>query len=184
MQAVTGNRSAVAVCRSALARPALRQQHQQLAPCCHALPITSARTVTTNSQATQDEAAPVASTSASSSSSSHFVVTLTRSPLHLPKSIKATCQVLGLHKRLSTTIVPNTSHNVGALLKVKELVHVQPFDAQDADHVSLTRQWRERQGDGRRGSGIRAKGGELSVIRVGSERARGDERGFKVVSRA
>ncbi|KAK4051574.1 hypothetical protein OIV83_002714 [Microbotryomycetes sp. JL201] len=136
----------------------------------------------THNYYTPDDAEPVASTSAAGTT--HFIVTLTRSPLHLPKSVKATCSTLGLHKRLSTTIVPNTSQNVGALLAVKELVHVQPFDAANADHKSLTRQWREREGQGRRGSGIRASGTDLSVIRVGSERARGEERGFKVVSRA
>lgn len=45
------------------------------------------------------------------------------------------------------------------------------------------REWREREGEGRRGSGLRVREGQGKdgVIRVGSERARGEERGFKVL---
>lgn len=45
------------------------------------------------------------------------------------------------------------------------------------------REWREREGEGRKGSGLRVREGqgENGVIRVGSERARGEERGFKVL---
>lgn len=44
----------------------------------------------------------------------------------------------------------------------------------------LGEEWRERDGDGRRGNGLSVRGGG-GVIRVGSERCRGEERGFKVV---
>lgn len=42
-------------------------------------------------------------------------------------------------------------------------------------------EWREREGEGRQGSGLRKSGwNDLGVIRVGRERARGVERGFEV----
>ncbi|KAK4056397.1 hypothetical protein OIO90_002540 [Microbotryomycetes sp. JL221] len=145
---------------------------------------TSAVPQPTSSATTSSSATTQAPTvSQTEPSSTHFIVTLLRSPLHLPKAVKSTCTSLGLHKRLSTSIVPNTPQNVGYLLKVKELVTIRNIDALQGLGKSATKEWVDRQGQGRRGSGLRASGGPLSVIRVGSERARGDERGFRVVSR-
>ncbi|GAA5911091.1 hypothetical protein JCM8208_000273 [Rhodotorula glutinis] len=133
-----------------------------------------------------------ASTSASTSAAqdapqaaapSHFLVTLLRSPLHLAASQKASAASLGLYKRLSSAIVPITAQNAGYVVQLKELVGVRACSEHDVARWGA-REWREREGEGRQGSGMRVKlGGDKarSVIRVGSERARGDERGFRVV---
>lgn len=127
---------------------------------------------------------PAASSDASTPppSHTHYLVTLLRSPLHLPPSITASIHSLGLGKRLSSSIVPISQTNAGYLLKLKDLVGVRTVSS---DQVSkwASKEWREREGEGNQGVGMRigGYGGENSVIRVGSERARGEERGFKVL---
>ncbi|GAA5972818.1 hypothetical protein JCM21900_006907 [Sporobolomyces salmonicolor] len=118
------------------------------------------------------------------STPTHYLVTLLRSPLHLSKSIGASLTSLGLYKRLSSSIVPINSVNAGYILKAKELVGVRTVSAEEVASMA-SKEWRNRPGDGRQGSGLRVRegAGEAAVIRVGSERARGDERGFRVVSK-
>ncbi|GAA6006804.1 hypothetical protein JCM11491_003186 [Sporobolomyces phaffii] len=116
-------------------------------------------------------------------SPSHYLVTLQRSPLHLNPAIKQSLASLGLYKRLSSSIVPITPTNQGYILRAKELVGIRPLsEAQVRDLGSAA--WRNRPGEGRQGSGLRVRhgAGEGGVIRVGSERARGEERGYKVVN--
>ncbi|GAA5997474.1 uncharacterized protein JCM10292_000874 [Rhodotorula paludigena] len=116
---------------------------------------------------------------------SHYLVTLVRSPLHLGPSARGALASLGLHaKRLASVVVPVSRESAGALLAVKELVAVREVsDAQVRAWAS--KEWREREGEGRRGAGMRVseRAGQRGVIRVGSERARGDERGFRIVAR-
>ncbi|GAA5877649.1 hypothetical protein JCM8547_007129 [Rhodosporidiobolus lusitaniae] len=132
--------------------------------------------------ASSAETTPADPSASSSSSPSHYLVTLLRSPLHLPPSLSASICSLGLNKRLSSAIVPITPTNAGYILKLKELVGVRSVTSDEVRQWG-SREWREREGEGRQGSGLRIGGyaGENSVIRVGSERARGDERGFRVV---
>ncbi|GAA5837798.1 hypothetical protein JCM11251_002325 [Rhodosporidiobolus azoricus] len=134
--------------------------------------------------------APEASTSSASPSStppthahaSHYLVTLLRSPLHLPKRTLSSIRSLGLNKRLSSAIVPITPINAGYILSLKELVGVRQVSEEQVKKWA-SREWRDRQGEGNQGAGMRVREGatERSVIRVGSERARGEERGFRVV---
>lgn len=155
-------------------------------------PLSSAAVSTSRAFSTSpsplSSAAPIASSSTSSSAPSdpsshtHYLITLLRSPLHLPAPLAATCNTLGLTHRLTTTLVPITQENAGLVLRIKELVGVRTVAAEDLGKAG-TIEWRERPGEGRQGSGLigREDGG---VIRVGTERARGEERGFKVVARA
>lgn len=112
----------------------------------------------------------------------HYLVTLLRSPLHLPAPILATCQSLGLTHRLSSSIVPISPENAGFILRVKELVGVRSVGVEEVAKAQDSA-WREREGEGRQGSGLSRNGGERGVVRVGRERARGVERGFKVVEK-
>lgn len=112
----------------------------------------------------------------------HYLVTLLRSPLHLPAPILASCQSLGLTHRLSSSIVPISPENAGFILRVKELVGVRSVGVEEVAKAQESA-WREREGEGRRGSGLSRTGAERGVIRVGRERARGVERGFKVVEK-
>ncbi|KAM0751490.1 hypothetical protein T439DRAFT_324674 [Meredithblackwellia eburnea MCA 4105] len=136
-------------------------------------------------------ASPASSSSPQSSSpnsidhdsKTHYLVTLLRSPLHLPKHLKASCNSLGLNTRLSSSIVPITPENAGYILSIKELVGVRTVGVEDVLQASDP-SWRNRPGEGRQGRGLSTNGVPGSgVVRVGSERARGDERGFKVISR-
>ncbi|GAA6011096.1 hypothetical protein JCM10207_005495 [Rhodosporidiobolus poonsookiae] len=113
---------------------------------------------------------------------SHYLVTLLRSPLHLPKSTLASIRSLGLGKRLSSAIVPISQTNAGYILALKELVGVRTV-TQDQVKQWASPEWRARAGEGKKGAGmrIRADATRDSVIRVGSERARGDERGFRAL---
>ncbi|KAG0660252.1 hypothetical protein C6P46_004706 [Rhodotorula mucilaginosa] len=116
---------------------------------------------------------------------SHLLVTLLRSPLHLSAKVKATVASLGLHKRLASVVVPVSPTNHGYLLKCKELVAVRPVSQQQIQEWASP-EWSRRPGKGNQGSGIRIvePAGPNSVIRIGSERARGDERGFKIIDNA
>ncbi|GAA5822062.1 hypothetical protein JCM5353_006218 [Sporobolomyces roseus] len=118
----------------------------------------------------------------STSPPSHYLITLLRSPLHLSPSIKSSLSSLGLYKRLSSTIVPISQTNQGYILRAKELLGVKMITKEQVEEAGR-REWREREGEGRKGSGLRVREGqgENGVIRVGSERARGEERGFKVL---
>ncbi|GAA5957976.1 hypothetical protein JCM3765_006220 [Sporobolomyces pararoseus] len=113
---------------------------------------------------------------------SHYLVTLLRSPLHLNPAIKSSLSSLGLYKRLSSSIVPITPINQGYILRAKELVGIKPISEEEVRRLG-SEEWRNREGEGRQGSGLRVRqgAGPGGVIRVGSERARGEERGFKVV---
>lgn len=46
-----------------------------------------------------------------------------------------------------------------------------------------SRAWRERDGEGKRGGGFREANQTGGVSRIGTERCRGEERGFKVIAR-
>ncbi|GAA6061528.1 hypothetical protein JCM10212_004518 [Sporobolomyces blumeae] len=131
------------------------------------------------------DASPTSSGASTSATTppSHYLVTLLRSPLHLEPSIKHSLASLGLYKRLASSIVPINSVNAGYVLRAKELVGVKAISQDDVDRLARD-EWRERPGEGRQGSGLRVRhgSGENGVIRVGSERARGDERGYKVVA--
>ncbi|TNY18719.1 hypothetical protein DMC30DRAFT_418563 [Rhodotorula diobovata] len=177
---------------SSSALPLLRAHLHSSTPAPRPAPTTAAPALAqgqpSTSQASTSRAGPppptTTTTSAASSSPSHFLVTLLRSPLHLGASQRASAASLGLHKRLSSSIVPITPQSAGYVLALKELVGVRRVSR---DEVAAwgSREWRERPGEGRKGSGLRVKAeaDEGSVIRVGSERARGDERGFRVVAR-
>ncbi|GAA5942444.1 hypothetical protein JCM3775_006989 [Rhodotorula graminis] len=146
-------------------------------------PHTAPRPSSPAAASTTTASTSAASTSAPTPAASHFLVTLLRSPLHLAASQKASAASLGLYKRLSSSIVPITAQNAGYVVQLKELVGVRACSEADVARWGA-REWREREGEGRQGSGMRVKlGGDKarSVIRVGSERARGDERGFRVV---
>jgi len=150
-------------------------------------PLSSLRTATRpiSSSALAPAQAPTPSTStlpAANASHTHYLVTLLRSPLHLPVAAAATCNSLGLTHRLTSSLVPITQENAGFILRVKELVAVRTVAPEDLAKAA-SQEWRERPGEGRRGSGLMGHS-ETGVVRVGSERARGEERGFKVVSRA
>ncbi|GAA6048717.1 hypothetical protein JCM3770_003926 [Rhodotorula araucariae] len=168
-----------------------------------ALPVAlGARSSSSSSPSSSSSAAappPQASTSATSppaptlpssalpaaeTAPSHYLVTLLRSPLHLPPAQRASAASLGLHKRLSSSVVPITPQNAGYVLQIKELVGVRQVSTAEV-RAWASPEWRDRPGEGRRGSGMRVKLGatDRSVIRVGSERARGDERGFRIVDR-
>ncbi|GAA6033465.1 hypothetical protein JCM8097_001411 [Rhodosporidiobolus ruineniae] len=147
-----------------------------------------------SSSASSSQSQPTASTSsapapstkgspsASAAQPTHYLVTLLRSPLHLPPAISASIRSLGLNKRLSSSIVPISQVNAGYILNLKELVGVRTV-GQDQVKKWASPEWRNRAGEGNQGSGMRVRRGATadSVIRVGSERARGDERGFRVV---
>lgn len=124
-----------------------------------------------------------ATTTGQGEAPSHYLVTLLRSPLHLPAKVKATVASLGLHKRLASVVVPVSPTNHGYLLKCKELVAVRPVSQQQIQEWASP-EWSRRPGKGNQGSGVRIvePAGPHSVIRIGSERARGDERGFRIIN--
>jgi ribosomal protein L30/L7E len=114
------------------------------------------------------------------SGKTHYLVTLLRSPLHLPKNIATTCTSLGLSHRLSSSIVPISRETAGAILQVKELVGIRAVGIEEVSKAA-GREWRMRAGEGKQGGGFRSVGTELGVIKVGREKCRGEERGFKVL---
>ncbi|GJN94245.1 hypothetical protein Rhopal_007319-T1 [Rhodotorula paludigena] len=155
---------------------------QQQAPPPQAHAATGATTATAPPAPTLPSSALPAS---APTTPSHYLVTLVRSPLHLGPSARGALASLGLHsKRLASVVVPVSRESAGALLAVKELVAVR--EVSDAEvRAWASNEWREREGEGRRGAGMRVseRAGQRGVIRVGSERARGDERGFRIVAR-
>ncbi|WFD01071.1 hypothetical protein MYAM1_003832 [Malassezia yamatoensis] len=60
-----------------------------------------------------------------SPASTHFRVTLRRSAIGLPKHTGRILEGLGLHKRLQSVYQPQNPAVAGAVLAVKELVHVE-----------------------------------------------------------
>ncbi|SCZ98297.1 BZ3500_MvSof-1268-A1-R1_Chr3-2g06279 [Microbotryum saponariae] len=107
----------------------------------------------------------------------HYLITLHRSPANLPETVARTCEALGLPRRLSSSIVPITQVSSGQVLAIKELVGVRAITL---DQV-VSAQWTQRKGAGNQGSGLRSNGNPRGIIRVGSERARGDERGYRIL---
>lgn len=105
----------------------------------------------------------------------HYEVTLKRSPLHLPADSLAACVSIGLRKRLSTTLIPINQSNSGNLLTIKELISVKLVNLEEFIAARP-----ERSGEGRTGAGLTGRGGN-GVIRVGKDRCRGEERGFRVL---
>ncbi|BGP43918.1 hypothetical protein JCM10449v2_007975 [Rhodotorula kratochvilovae] len=168
------------------APPLLRAQISSSSSSSAASTSTSAPPPQASTSATSPPAPtlPASALPAAPTTPSHFLITLLRSPLHLPPSQRASAASLGLHKRLSSSIVPITPQNAGYVLRIKELVGVRQVSAAEVA-LWASREWRDRPGEGRQGSGMRVKAGanDGSVIRVGSERARGDERGFRIVDR-
>ncbi|GAA5982987.1 hypothetical protein JCM10908_006858 [Rhodotorula pacifica] len=168
---------------AAMARPVAstsRIAFTASSPTSTAAPTVAAARRLASTQATQEPSTTAAEEE--DSTPSHYLVTLLRSPLHLSAKTKATVSSLGLHKRLSSVIVPITPTNQGYLLKCKELVGVRAVSQSEVQQWAA-QEWRTREGEGNKGSGIRIvePAGPNSVIRVGSERARGDERGFRIV---
>ncbi|GAA5983737.1 hypothetical protein JCM11641_001738 [Rhodosporidiobolus odoratus] len=172
-----------------LVQPSLRST-RSATPSARQLPCPSASVSSRSSPAVSSRrAASFTSTSTSESSppspgpsASHYLVTLLRSPLHLTSSVSSSIRSLGLSKRLSSSIVPVTPENAGYIVAAKELVGVRAVSEAEVKKWA-SKEWREREGEGRQGAGmrVRADATDRSVIRVGSERARGAERGFRVV---
>ncbi|SCV74584.1 BQ2448_7613 [Microbotryum intermedium] len=138
------------------------------------LAATSRQRATLTAQKTQTNRPP---TNHSQLNKTHYLVTLHRSPANLPQTVARTCEALGLRHRLSSSIVPITDVSSGQVLAIKELVGVRAISL---DQV-LSPQWTQRKGAGNQGSGLRSNGNPRGIIRVGSERARGEERGYKIV---
>lgn len=138
-----------------------------------------------SSSPSSSTSASVSTTTPSTSSSSesektHYLITLRRSPLHLPSPIKSSCKSLGLGHRLASSIVPITQENAGYILRIKELITVKLLGIDEISRA-VDQSWSLREGEGRRGSGLHLMREGAEVIRVGTERSRGEERGFKVI---
>lgn len=114
------------------------------------------------------------------SDKTHYLITLRRSPLHLPSPIQSSCKSLGLGHRLASSIVPITQENAGYILRIKELITVKTIGVEEISRA-VDQSWSLREGEGRRGSGLHLMREGAGVIRVGTERSRGEERGFKVL---
>ncbi|SJX60612.1 related to MRPL33-mitochondrial ribosomal protein, large subunit [Sporisorium reilianum f. sp. reilianum] len=85
--------------------------------------------------------ATVASTSSTSESAppTHYRITLRRSGIGMPEKINRTLQGLGLKKRLQSVYRPIGADMAGAILAVKELVHVENVRRlQQADQLLLS----------------------------------------------
>ncbi|CBQ67975.1 related to MRPL33-mitochondrial ribosomal protein, large subunit [Sporisorium reilianum SRZ2] len=85
--------------------------------------------------------ATVASTSSASESAppTHYRITLRRSGIGMPEKINRTLQGLGLKKRLQSVYRPIGADMAGAILAVKELVHVENVRRlQQADQMLLS----------------------------------------------
>lgn len=122
---------------------------------------------------------PSTSTTPTKPEHTHYLLTLKRSPLHLPKQASLTCKALGLSHRLSTTLVPISPETAGAVLKVKELLAVKLVSPFTEENMEKGFGRSERIGEeGKQGSGMRFSLGG-GIIRVGSERCNGEERGYR-----
>ncbi|EST06496.1 Ribosomal protein L30, ferredoxin-like fold domain protein [Kalmanozyma brasiliensis GHG001] len=89
----------------------------------------SAAQATVASSSTSSEAAPA----------THYRITLRRSGIGMPEKINRTLQGLGLKKRLQSVYRPIGADMAGAILAVKELVHVENVRRlQEADQMLLS----------------------------------------------
>lgn len=129
----------------------------------------------------------------------HYHLTLMRAATRLPSSSSRTLQALGLGsrqkgKRLSSVLVPINGCTAGQVLRVKELVRVQTVHLGEMLEMEAARRGTtttmaaaagaRNEQEGRTGAGLRLNSDRPgAVIRVGNDRARGDERGFRVVGR-
>ncbi|KAI5481292.1 50S ribosomal protein [Pseudohyphozyma bogoriensis] len=146
-----------------------------------ALPSLQRSFSSTATASTSSAPAPAAS-AAAAAEHTHYLVTLLRSPSHLPPPKAAACKTLGLTHRLSSSFVPISPEAAGSILAVKELVGVRTVGMDDISKVNARR---VREGEeGKKGSGLRSHGTLGGTIRIGTERANGDERGFRVEKRA
>lgn len=88
-------------------------------------------TVASGSSITTESAAPA----------THYRITLRRSGIGMPDKINRTLQGLGLKKRLQSVYRPIGADMAGAILAVKELVHVENVRRlQQADQMLLSDQ--------------------------------------------
>lgn len=79
------------------------------------------------------------STSNDNAPATHYRITLRRSGIGMPEKINRTLQGLGLKKRLQSVYRPIGPDMAGAILSVKELVHVENVRRlQDADQMLLS----------------------------------------------
>lgn len=145
------------------------------------LPIASTSRLASSSSSTPQSTESTAPLLEDQDVDTHYLITLRRSPLHLPKPIQTTCKSLGLGHRLASSIVPISRVNAGYILRIKELITVKTI-GMDAIAGAAAPEWSGRAGEGRRGSGLHLTREGAGVIRVGTERSRGEERGFKVIS--
>lgn len=140
----------------------------------------SSSSSTTPSTSTSDSTSTSTQSQSPESEKTHYLITLRRSPLHLPSPIKSSCKSLGLGHRLSSSIVPITQENAGYILRIKELINIKLLSVNEISRA-VDQNWSLREGEGRRGSGLHLMREGAEVIRVGTERCRGEERGFKVI---
>jgi large subunit ribosomal protein L30 len=79
-----------------------------------------------SSQASSSSATASSLSSAASSDPTHFLITLKRSSIGLPKQISGTLDALGLGKKLHRSVLhPYSPDIAGQILAVKELVQVK-----------------------------------------------------------
>lgn len=79
------------------------------------------------------------STSTESAPPTHYRITLRRSGIGMPEKINRTLQGLGLKRRLQSVYRPIGPDMAGAILAVKELVHVENVRRlQEADQMLLS----------------------------------------------
>lgn len=79
---------------------------------------------------------------------SHFRITLRRSAIGLPSHTSRVLEALGLHRRLQSVYQAHSQSAVGAILAVKELVHVEnvrPLDS--TDEITKDTIWVNANGD-------------------------------------
>jgi len=93
-----------------------------------------------STQASSSSATASSSSSAASSEPTHFLITLKRSSIGLPKEISGTLDALGLGKKLHRSVLHPYSPDVaGQILAVKELVQVKNVTEEEGLRV-VTRQ--------------------------------------------
>ena len=80
-------------------------------------------------QATPQLTPELESASTSSEPLTHFLITLRRSAIGLPKNKKATLESLGIFRRMQTVFHPHRPEFAGKILEVKELLEVQNVPA-------------------------------------------------------
>lgn len=88
-------------------------------------PAASARTIYPMGVIRHESTLPRAPATANNPVTTHYRVTLRRSAIGLPKYANRVLESLGLHKRLQSVYHPQNAGIAGAILAVKELVHVE-----------------------------------------------------------